>query len=125
MDTGQLWRGWKRHQKIRPAVTPQEVANSQKAIDKQREIDYPAYVEYRDLLHLAVSLEYRWELDSMVSVNPTDHLNTGADFADKYRYSDCRVVPIATMEKLCIAYLAMEREQAVKSTYVTQVAQPA
>jgi hypothetical protein len=102
--------GWKRYRKMRAGRTPLEVAESQEAKDRQRDSDYPAYAEYRALLHLAVSIDHRWGLDSMVSASATDPLNTAADFADKYRYSDCRVVPSATMVRLCVAYLAKERE---------------
>ena len=105
--------GWKRFRKMRAGRTPQEVASSQEATDKRRDADYPAYVEYRALLHSAVGIDYRWGLDSMVSASPTDHVNTAADFATKYNYSDCRAVPIATMEKLCVAYLAMDREREI------------
>jgi hypothetical protein len=102
--------GWKRFRKMRAGRTPSEVASSQEAIDNRREIDFPAYVEYRDLLHSAVSLDHRWGLDSMVSASLNDHVNLAAEFADKYRYSDCRAVPIATMDRLCSAYREMIRE---------------
>ena len=115
--------GWKRFRKMRAGQTPLEVAESQEAKDRQRDSDYPAYAEYRAILHLAAGIDQRRGLDSMVSANPTDHRNLADDYADKYEYSDRRVVPIATMEKLCAAYLAMSHErEAAKSA---QLAQPA
>jgi hypothetical protein len=95
---------------MRAGRTPLEVATAQEAKDRQRDSDYPACAEYRALVHSAVSIDHRWGLDSMVSANPTDPANLGADFADKYKYSDCRRVGIMTMERLCRAYLAKERE---------------
>ena len=105
--------GWKRFRKMRAGRTPQEVASSQEATDKQREIDYPAYVEYKALLHSAVSLDHRRGLDSMVSASLNDHVTLAAEFAYKYRYSSCRVVRVVSitmMERLCNAYVAKRRE---------------
>jgi len=107
---GQLRRGVETVPQMRPGRTPLEVANAQQATDEQHGSDYPAYAEYRALLHLAVGLDYRWGLNSMVSANPDDHMNLSADFAHKYKYTDCRVVPIATIERLCRAYQEMVRE---------------
>jgi hypothetical protein len=104
--------GWKRYRKLAdPSLAGAKAsADKQRAKDIQRDADYPRCAEYRALVHSAVSIDHRWGLESMVSASPTDPLNTGADFADKHRYSDCRVVTIATMERLCSAYLAKERE---------------
>ena len=102
--------GWKRFRKMREGRTPQEVASSQEAIDKQREIDYPAYDEYRALLHSAVGIDHRWGLDSMVSASLNDHVTLAAEFADKHRYSECRAVSITMMDRLCNAYVAKRHE---------------
>jgi hypothetical protein len=106
--------GWKRFRKMRADRTPLEVAEAQEAKDHQRDSDYPAFAEYRAILHLAVGIDYRWGLDSMVGAGYTDPANLAADYADKYKYSDSPTVTIATIERLCRAYrLAVEEEQAV------------